>query len=199
MFIEINPDYYNTLSRSIPAPNTKKKNHGFHPTFPIKRYMTHDLTIECKDINDIQKFLNNCSYMSDEERFGKKDYWQPPEDFEKERQGDCEDFALWSWRQLINLGYKAQFIVGISGKNGHAWVTFEKDNQLFLMEPTANSKIKLPQAQLLFYKPDISVEWDGAKFNYFKHDNVERKLPFLKRTFLFAQLVFFYLKQRVLD
>jgi hypothetical protein len=50
---------------------------------------------------DVRNFLVGCTYVSDTELFGKRDYWQPPEDFEKRRKGDCEDFALWTWRQLL--------------------------------------------------------------------------------------------------
>jgi hypothetical protein len=29
-----------------------------------------------------------------EEQFGERDYWQPPEQFEENKMGDCEDLAL---------------------------------------------------------------------------------------------------------
>jgi predicted transglutaminase-like cysteine proteinase len=62
--------------------------------------------------HDIRKFLKECQYVYDIEQFEKKDYWLPPEEFEKTKKGDCEDFSLWTWRQLMNLGYKCRFVGG---------------------------------------------------------------------------------------
>jgi predicted transglutaminase-like cysteine proteinase len=80
----------------------------------------------------VRSFLASCQYISDREQFGKDDYWQPPDEFEKRKKGDCEDFALWTWRQLLNLGYDARFVVGSSGRygDGHAWVEYFEDRML---------------------------------------------------------------------
>jgi hypothetical protein len=64
------------------------------------------------DLPDLRRFLAGCKYVSDEEQFGERDYWQPPELFEECRKGDCEDFALWAWRQLLHLNYPARFVLG---------------------------------------------------------------------------------------
>jgi hypothetical protein len=53
---------------------------------------------------------NGLQDVSDQELLGKLDYWQPPEDFEKRKKGDCEDFALWTWRQLLDMGYGAPLV-----------------------------------------------------------------------------------------
>jgi hypothetical protein len=39
----------------------------------------------------------------------------PPEDFEKSRKGDCDDFAMYAWRQLLKMGYNARFVGGRIG------------------------------------------------------------------------------------
>jgi len=61
------------------------------------RYVSQPLTIKCGTIAGVREFLIGCKYVSDKELFGKDDYRQPPEEFEKRKQGDCEDFALWTW------------------------------------------------------------------------------------------------------
>ena len=62
------------------------------------RYVSQPLNVQCKTVGDILTFLSSCRYVSDQELFGKRVYWQPPEDFEKQRRGDCECFALWTSR-----------------------------------------------------------------------------------------------------
>jgi hypothetical protein len=44
--------------------------------------------------------------------FGEADFWQHPSTFERLRTGDCEDFAVWAWRKLIELGYDVDLVAG---------------------------------------------------------------------------------------
>ena len=80
------------------------------------RYISQPLTINCSTVREVREFLVTCEYVSDKELFGKEEYWQPPEEFEKRKKGDCEDFALWTWRQLLNMGYDSRFVGGSSGR-----------------------------------------------------------------------------------
>ena len=67
--------------------------------------------------------------------------WQQPCAFEQSRRGDCEDFALWAWRKLVEMGVDAEFYVGrvmcgddpVSARQ-HAWVVYRVDDE-FLFEP----------------------------------------------------------------
>lgn len=126
------------------------------------RYVSQPLTVKCKSIADIQKFLCACKYVPDEEQFGKRDYWQAPEEFEKTRRGDCDCdcFALWTWRQFLNLGYEARFVAGKSGRygQGNAWVQFSKEGKCFLVEPTiARIGCTLPRLNTLHI--NLSFLW----------------------------------------
>src|SRR5206468_9236743 len=89
-----------------------RKKHGFRPTFPMAAYLTQPLSVACKDLGEIRRFLAGCRYVSDNEQFGVRDYWMPPEEFERRKRGDCECAALWAWRQLLQLRYDARFVVG---------------------------------------------------------------------------------------
>jgi hypothetical protein len=97
------------------------------------------LSFWCEDLVELREFLRGCKYVSDVEQFGEKDYWQPPDEFEKTKAGDCEDFALWAWRQLVHMNYPARFVVGSASRygEGHAWVRFAKDGKIYLLEPLA--------------------------------------------------------------
>lgn|SRR5262249_4265838 len=121
---------------------------------------------------DVRKFLATCRAVSDKELFGKDEYWQPPEDFEKTRKGDCEDFALWTWRELLAMGYDARFAVGRHGRYGigHAWVTFQKDGKYYLLEPQLRFIGEtFPRLSTLWYEPKFSVAWEEERVSYYEH------------------------------
>ena len=46
-------------------------------------------------------------FREDREIFGRSDYWQPPEEFLRRRQGDCEDYALLTQAVLERQGKEA--------------------------------------------------------------------------------------------
>jgi hypothetical protein len=68
------------------------------------------------------QFLAIRKYISEKDRFGKEEYWQPPEEFEQRKKGDCEDFAFWRWRQLFEMGCDVRLVCGRHGRfvTGHA-------------------------------------------------------------------------------
>jgi hypothetical protein len=143
------------------------------------RYVSQPLTIECKTMHEVREFLAECKYVSDKELFGKDDYWQPPEDFEKRKKGDCEDFALWTWRQLLNMGYDARFIGGSCGRygEGHGWVEYFQNGKCFLVESLRCSIGEtMPRLSTIRYEPKLSVSWDGKTLKYFAHKKPESRL-----------------------
>jgi hypothetical protein len=132
---EIIPEYYDAIGRKTFRPDLRRRS-GFRSTFPPGRYLSQPLNTWCSDFADLRSFLSKCKYVSDKEQFGEEDYWQPPDKFEELKKGDCEDFALWTWRQLIHMNYPARFVMGTASRygDGHAWITFEKDGKAFLLE-----------------------------------------------------------------
>jgi len=173
MIAEIYPEAYDVDGRPTFRPDQRHRGH-FPATFPIGRYITQPLSVKCKSLEDLRKFLRTCHGVSDKDQFGKNDYWMPPEDFEKSRKGDCDDFAMYAWRQLLEMGYTARFVAGTVGdsKQGHAWVSFEKDGKHFLLEPQARFLgLRFPRLEALRYKPAVSVEWSGEKASFFAHKN----------------------------
>jgi hypothetical protein len=196
MIAEIIPGAYDFHGKKIGRP-TGKRIRVFNPTFPMGRYLSHPLSEQFKDINGLRKFLYKCSYVSDEEQFGKSDYWLPPEEFEKCMKGDCEDFALYTWRHLIEMGIKSRFVVGESGRygSGHAWVTMEKDGKFFLFEPLACVFSKLPRLSGVRYKPEISVEFKDDKISYFSHEKLNYNPSFAEAIKLFNEWFIFWIKK----
>jgi hypothetical protein len=177
MIAEIIPETYDAGGRQVSDPFVHRK--GPHPSFPMGRYISQPLTIACTSIEDLRKFLAGCKPVSDQELFGKRDYWQPPEEFEKRKKGDCEDFALWTWRQLLMMGYDARFIGGSCGRYGigHAWVEYFSDGRWYLLEPQlARIGQSMPRLSTIHYQPRFSVSWDGKTLRYYKHNKMDSRL-----------------------
>lgn len=120
MIAEIIPEAYDAIGKQVSQPFHHRR--GLHSTFPMGRYFSRPLTVRCKSLEEMRTFLCGCRGVSDEKLFGKSDYWQPPDEFEKRKAGDCEDFSLGTWRQLLDMGYDARIVFG-SGRYGigHAW------------------------------------------------------------------------------
>ena len=143
----------------------KKKSLRFRPTAAMGSYLGGELETSCGSLEELRSFLRTCSYVSDPEQFGVSDYWAHPRDFEATRKGDCDCFALWTWRQLVELGYDARFVVGWAGygRRSHAWVTYQADGRRYLVEPTAARWAKLPRLVTMMYEPAASVSWTGKE------------------------------------
>ena len=103
-----------------------------------------------RSIDDIVDWLGTCEYVSDAEQFHERDVWQQPCAFEQRQRGDCEDFALWAWRKLAEIGVDAEFYVGrvICGgepaiDRQHAWVVYRADREDVLFEPAARDRQRM--------------------------------------------------------
>ena len=97
-------------------------------------------------IDDIVEWLTGCEYVTDLALFQEQDVWQHPAAFERLRRGDCEDFALWAWRKLAEVGVEAEFYVGrviLTDEpdldRQHAWVVYRAKGTDFLFEPAARN------------------------------------------------------------
>jgi transglutaminase superfamily protein len=171
MIAEVFGNAYDATGRAVFRPS-KHRYAKLSPNFPMGRHVTQPLTVLCGDLREVRQFLLTCRYISDAKQFGRPDYWMPPEEFERRRQGDCDDWALWTWRQLMRLGYPARFVYGRAGRYGagHAWVTIERDGRTFIVESLAAwPGSTFPRLSTLRYHPIVSISWDGRTLRYFEH------------------------------
>jgi hypothetical protein len=193
LIAEILPESYDIAGRKVFRPDSRHHS-GFRPTFPIGRFLSQPLKHRCSNFDELRQFLASCKYISDQEQFGEKDYWQPPEHFEESQKGDCEDYALWAWRQLLEMNYPARFVTGTSGRYGagHAWVTFEKNGKAFLLEPLAwPLGLRLPRLSIVRYKPKFSVAVNGDKVSYYEHEEAKFRGSFVQiSSMIFEWLLF---------
>jgi hypothetical protein len=140
-------------------------------------YFEGESAVKVETLDDVLEWLLGCGYVRDPELFHEQDFWQHPRTFERLRQGDCEDHAMWAWRKLIELGYDADLVSGrltgldatSAGSGGHVWVLFRRNGETFILEATAKAKEQmlrtLVQARAE-YIPSVGVDRTRKRFAY---------------------------------
>jgi hypothetical protein len=199
MIAEVLPEVYDVSGRGVLSPNRRRFPY-FAPNAPMGRYVTQPLTVNCRDLEDVRRFLSSCRYVSDRAQFRRNDVWMLPEEFEHRRQGDCEDFALWTWRQMLQLGYAARFVGGHAGAygSGHAWVTFEQNGRTFILESLrAWLGPTFPRLSTLRYHPRFSVAYDGRSLKYFEHERMPAQVSAGRALALMPEWVRWWTPSRV--
>jgi hypothetical protein len=140
--------------------------HGFDWVFE------GESTIAVASVEDILDWLGTCQYETDASLFREADYWQHPHTFEQLRRGDCEDFALWAWRKLVELGIDADLVIGRrvppgSENSRHAWILFRRGEDEFLFEPIIRDRptaVRLLTNVRTEYIPEFGVSPDRRRF-----------------------------------
>ncbi len=136
----------------------------------FSRYFEGVSCVPARSIDDIVGWLTTCEYVSDVEQFHEPDLWQDPCAFEGRQRGDCEDFALWAWRKLTEIGLEAEFFVGrvLGGGQApidrqHAWVVYRAGDDAYLFEPAARDRRQMIQP------------WSAVKHCYVPHFAVDHR------------------------
>lgn len=166
------PDPWMRLRHPVPA---ALYGAGSHMEF--EWYLEGDSNTNVSSVDDIIGWLSECRYASDQEQYQSEDLWQHPSAFEQVRIGDCEDFALWAWRKLIEIGEKTEFVAGRIRRSaadelwsvGHAWVHLELAGESYLLDTVCRERKvmlrKLDDVQEE-YLPELSVDEMLSRFVY---------------------------------
>lgn len=133
-------------------------------------YFEGPSSVPARSLDDVCAWLLGCTYARDPDLFGRTDVWQHPAAFEARRTGDCEDFALWTWRKLVALGEDAELVVGREqAGGGHAWVLVRRPGGHQLVDPVARTPERLvrPLAAVRdAYLPEASVDGRLVRYAY---------------------------------
>jgi hypothetical protein len=141
---------------------------------PFAAYLAGESHVEVGSVEAIKDWLLGCQYEDDEALFSEADFWQHPVTFERLRAGDCEDFALWAWRKLIEIKIDADFVVGFwlqdeKFESRHAWVVFCLDGEEFLFETVARDRDQMirPLSDVRDkYIPQFGVDPKAKRFGF---------------------------------
>ena len=125
-------------------------------------------------LDEIIEWLAGCRYESDASLFREADYWQHPRTFEQLRRGDCEDFALWAWRKMVELRIDAELVIGRRVPPGaentrHAWIVFRDEHDEFVFEPAIQDRSEAVRSVTSVrreYIPEFGVSRDKRRFYF---------------------------------
>ncbi|MEO8337451.1 MAG: hypothetical protein ABI664_20910 [bacterium] len=137
-------------------------------THPFPWYFEGESRVVVTCIDDICDWLLACEYVQDVELFHESDFWQHPSTFERLRQGDCEDYALWAWRKLVELGIDAELVAGVwhpphDAAGEHVWIRYVHDDTEFILEAVSRTRERMVRTL------------DSAKAEYVPHAGVDRR------------------------
>ncbi len=164
-------DLLNWLIAIVGGRSSLKKIDWFgRKTTPMEKYqkmkwkdlvLNSPLNFQAKRMTQIDDWINKGKYLSDERLYGESDKWQIPSEFEKIRRGDCEDFALWTWVQLLRMNIHARFMLGglYSNELNHAWVCIYGRDGVKVFECTPSEfNVAIDTRNAPEYTPVLSVD-----------------------------------------
>ncbi len=147
-----------------------------HSLFKIKaiaqRSLESSSEVMVTEVAHISDFLRTCEYVSDPDLHGVDEKMCPADIFEKQRKGDCEEFAFWTWKMLVHLGFNARFTMGKLRGTGHAWVTlFDTQKNALIVEATALRTAAMPSCIIpdqfaVKYQPRLSIDRELRMFQH---------------------------------
>ena len=112
-----------------------------------------------EQVREVNRFVNQWNYKSDDDNYGRSDYWASPLEFFG-RSGDCEDYAIAKYVSLRELGIPADDVRMVVLKDtlrdlAHAVLAVVVDGQVLILDNLTNAA--LPDTKLAHYSPYYSV------------------------------------------
>lgn len=156
---------------------------GSGARYEFEWYFEGESAVPVNNLHELRSWLRGCGYVRDPDLFHEPDYWQHPRTFEQLRRGDCEDFALWAWRKLVEMGYDADLVFGSLGGHydrRHAWIVYRENGGAYLMEPgnaDAAAWVRPLDEAKAEYVPMFGVGPDLQRFTYAGYLLIMRKQP----------------------
>jgi len=112
-----------------------------------------------KLVQAINKRMNKAKYITDNNNWGKKDYWATPGEF-MAKFGDCEDYAIIKYLSLRMLGFKEDQlrVVAVKDMNlkvGHAVLIVFIKGKAYLLDNQIKQVVKASSVR--HYQPVFSI------------------------------------------
>jgi predicted transglutaminase-like cysteine proteinase len=112
-----------------------------------------------EQIQAVNRFLNEWRYKSDDQNYGRRDYWATPLEFLR-HSGDCEDYAIAKYVTLRQLGFSPEQLRLVVVRDvirdlAHAVLAVYVDEEVYILDNL--TKAVLPQARIRQYVPYYSV------------------------------------------
>ncbi len=156
------------------ATQPKLHMYGSGARLDFASYLKGETLVVVTSLEEVQDWLLGCRHEYDDVLFGESDFWQHPSTFERLRAGDCEDYAVWAWRKLVELGEDVDLVAGWCVREGeldgrHAWLLLRRDGIELLFEPVAQDQKDMvrPLADVRdSYVPQFGVDRHAKRFAF---------------------------------
>lgn len=112
-----------------------------------------------EQLRAVNRFANQQRYRPDQENWGRSDYWTTPLEF-LARSGDCEDYAIFKYLSLRELGIPAERLRLVVLKDtirdlAHAVLAVWDEDQIWILDNVTNAVLR--HDRLGHYVPYYSV------------------------------------------
>lgn len=110
-------------------------------------------------VREVNDYLNKAPYVSDQDNWGTKDYWETPAEFFS-RGGDCEDYAIVKYLSLMMLGFNTDdmrivVLNDTKDRDLHAVLSVRMGGTNFILDNKV--KVVKPDSAFAYYKPIYSI------------------------------------------
>ena len=110
---------------------------------------------------------------SDQRQFGTEEYWQSPEELLRNRQGDCEDFAIFAHQILKSHGWNSFLMNIYGGRFPHTVCVFKENGTYHVIDGTDLIRTKTTDLKALI--SEIDPFWkEGAIVTHQKNSKQGR-------------------------
>ncbi len=122
----------------------------------IKKISKKDKWTQVKEVN---RYMNQAKYITDNVNWGKKDYWSSPGEFFS-RFGDCEDFSIAKFLSLKMLGFsddeiRVVVVKDLNLKIGHAVTVVLVKGKAFVLDNQIKQVVE--SSTIKHYEPVFSI------------------------------------------
>lgn len=112
-----------------------------------------------EQLQAVNRFLNDWRYKSDDQNYGRRDYWATPLEFLR-HSGDCEDYAIAKYVTLRQLGFTPEQLRVVVVRDAmrdiaHAVLAVYLDGEVYILDNL--TKAVLPQDRISHYVPYYSI------------------------------------------
>ena len=110
-------------------------------------------------LKELNKYINQATYITDDTNWGQEDYWATPGEF-MAKFGDCEDYAIAKFMALKLMGYNGDDlrVVAVKDMNlkvGHAILAAFLDGKVYILDNQV--KIVVEAEKIRHYVPVFSI------------------------------------------
>lgn len=136
-------------------------------------------------VEQVNRFLNTFTFVSDAQHWGQADYWATPTEFIASGGGDCEDFAIAKYFSLVSLGVQSDklalnYVVATRLNQSHLVLAYYPvrgmepwilDNLMDAIKPASQRTDLIP-----IYSFDARTLWKSKEFGKGEQIGLSRRI-----------------------